>query len=258
MTLVMERSLTLAPGRGLAGDPSEVAVTDSALFDVPLASLSTLIVYAEARVGTLFLMGALAVAVWGVADYLQGQPRRDASRACSPCADPPLRTLFVIAAVSSTVPLMLGLTGCGPRFYHLDGRPFTPLLRPMSLDHGWIAVDSSVGGVHALVEIQVEVPDAQVRPLDLERVAFRFATSDRWTPGHVRAEGPFCPLQGRNGSGESRPGTQRDGSVNPVTNTVGLRCTYTVRAEFQLDRRPVPGDSVVVVYGRRVTHLAWQ
>jgi hypothetical protein len=148
--------------------------------------------------------------------------------------------------------LLLGLIGCAAQYRHLDGSRFTPVGRPVPLPEGWIVVDSTAGGIHALIELQTEALEANSGALQTGFVAFRLAPSAAWSPGRVRVEGPFC-LKNRPPRGLPQP----DDQGNRVMDVTGSQCSYVVRAEFALDRRPMRGDSVTVVYGRATTHLTW-
>jgi hypothetical protein len=146
--------------------------------------------------------------------------------------------------------ILLVLAGCTPQFQHLNGHPFEPIAAPLPIDNGWVVFDSCAGGVHALIEIQVETDGANRRPPDLEQIAFRLASGYRWSKGQVFVEGPFCPWQPR----ESRSYDE----VKQVGYRAESQCTYIVLAQFDLDRLPEPGDSVVVLHGERTFQIAWR
>jgi hypothetical protein len=161
-------------------------------------------------------------------------------RACAACA---------IGASS----LLAGETGCAPQFRHLDGSPFIPLGPPVQLADGWIVVDSCATGVHALVDLQTEALPSGGSTMRFERVAFRLVRSASWSPSEVRVDGPFCS---RNGP----PPPAQAGGTRPIVqvNRAGRPpCSFVVRAQFTLDRRPASGDSVTLVEEGRAVELVW-
>jgi hypothetical protein len=158
------------------------------------------------------------------------------------------------ACLVAAAPLVLDLPGCAPEFRHLDGSPFKSLGPLVAFDDGWVVVDSGAGGMHALVEIQVEAPDSGMASLRLGQMGFRLAPSDDWSPGRSRVEGPFCPRNGPDAPAQTQVAS---GQVNHVRYATWARCSYVVRAQFNLDRLPTPGDSVTVVYGGRAVRLRW-
>lgn len=159
-----------------------------------------------------------------------------------------------MAGFLAVIPLVAGVVGCAPQFRHLDGSPFTPLGPPVSFDGGWLVVDSGASGMHALVEMQVAAPQPDAGALGIGLVAFRLARTDDWTSGRARVEGPHCWQNGlgKPGAGALAPCDQSDlASAIP-------HCFYVVRAEFDIDRRPVAGDSLTVTGAGRTVQFAWR
>jgi len=221
-------------------------VIDLASIQVPLDTVLRLIVWADVCVAAAFLIGVIA---FGTCCGAEGVRERRRQRR--------IRTVLGSGAFSGAMLLALGLAACTPQFQHLDGTALHPIAPPLAIDKGWLVVDSSARGVQALVELQLETEDLDVHPLDLERISLRFSSSDRWQSGRVRVEGPICAWSGSGRLQEPRTGSP-DHEVNRVQYGGEQRCMYIVRAQFDLDRLPTPGDSVVVSYGQHLTHLAWR
>jgi hypothetical protein len=161
-----------------------------------------------------------------------------------------------LARLLAVIPFVPGVAGCAFQFRHLDGSPFTPLGPPVSFDGGWLVVDSGARGMHALVEMQVATPPSDAGALGLGLVAFRLARTAVWTTGRSRVEGPRCWCNGlsKPGAAAGPPHDQTDQSLAPALP----HCFYVVRAEFDLDRRPEPGDSLAIAAGGRTVQLTWR
>ena len=245
----------------------EATVIDLASIQVPANTVLRLIVWADVCVAAAFLIGVIGFAICCGAKAVRERKADKAARRCAPrlpetgVASPArvrqVRSVSGVGALPGAILLALGLTACSPRFHHLDGTSLTPIGTPLSLENGWIVFDSCTGGLHALIEIQVEVDDPRLRPLDLEQVAFRYTSSYRWRTGQVRVDGPFCPRDRSNRLVRAQAEFQAT-HANRVAYGTAPRCTYNVLAQFDLDRLPEAGDSVLALHGDRLMQVAWR
>jgi len=162
------------------------------------------------------------------------------------------RSRLGLARMFAAVAFVAGVAGCAPQFRHLDESPFTPLGPAVDFEDGWLVVDSGNEGMHALVEMQVAAPPPGAEPRGLGQVALRLGPGDRWTSGRSRVEGPWCGLNGPGARGSESPMPNERANRMPV-----LRCFYVVRAEFDLGRLPVAGDSLTVAAAGRTVRLTW-
>jgi hypothetical protein len=239
---------------------------DLASIQVPLDTVLRLIVWADVCMAAVFLVGVCVFGICCGAEAMRETKKRRGARRSVPeppsiQMEPPrvkrIRTVLGSGALSGAMLLALGLAACAPQLQHLDGSALHPIGQPQPLEDGWVAFDSCASGLHALVELQLETEDYAMQPPDLERVALRLASSDRWRPGQVRVEGPFCTWSESGRAQEPRMVRLED-QVNRVGYGSEQRCLYVVRAQFDLERLPGPGDSVVVVHGLHLMHLAWR
>ena len=155
-------------------------------------------------------------------------------------------------AEALVVMLAAGLSACGPlKLSHFDGRPFA-LHRPIQmLSDGWLAVDSCARGRHALLEIEVDTIDVKARG-NRQQFALWIGTEQVGRVREVVVDGPVCRHIGREGVSEMHQ------TSDPARFWVAERCVYIVRAEFDLDRLPAPGDTVFVSDGRRILRTVWR
>ncbi len=240
---------------------------DLASIQVPLDTVLRLIVWADVCVAAAFLVAVIVLGICCGAESMRERRKHRASRRCTP--EPPvseatsplrvrrIRTVLGSGALCGTILLALCLTACAPQLQHLDGSALHPIGQLQAIENGWVAFDSCASGIHALVEIQLETGSNRSQLPDLEKIALRLASSDRWRPGRVHVEGPFCTW-----SGPARVQEPQVAHLDDQVNRLGYGsvqvCTYVVQAQFNLDRLPTPRDSVVVVHGQRLMHLAWR
>jgi len=266
MTLGAGPSARLVPVNRFALELSEATVIDLASIQVPLDTVLQLIVWADVCVAAAFVIGVFAFGICCGAEDMRERKQRRASR--PPVPEPPsiekefarvkrIRTVLGSGALSGAMVLALGLTACAPKFQHLDGTALHPIAPPQALDNGWVVIDSCASGIHALVERQIEAEVRYVQPPDLERIALRWSSSDRWRTGQVHVEGPFCTWSGPVRLQDPRM-VQVDHQVNRLSYGGEQPCMYVVQVQFDLDRLPTPGDSVVVVHGQHLMQLAWR
>lgn len=240
---------------------------DLASIQVPLDTVLRLIVWADVCVAAAFLVAVIVLGICCGAEGVRERRKHRASRRCAP--EPPeseapsplrvrrIRTVLGSGALSGTILLALCLTACAPQLQHLDGSALHPIGQLQALDNGWVVIDSCASGIHALVEMQIEAAVRHVQPPDLERMALRWSSSDRWHRGQVHVEGPFCTWDGPARVQEPQM-VQLDNQVNRLGYGSVQVCSYVVQAQFDLDRLPALGDSVTVAYGQRLTYLAWR
>ena len=150
------------------------------------------------------------------------------------------------------VMLAAGLSACGPpKLFHFDGRPFA-LHQPIEmLSDGWLAVDSCAGGRHALLQIEIDTIDVKA-PGNLQQVVLWIGTEQEGWVREVVVDGPVC----RHIGPERVSGMHE--TWDPARFWIEERCVYVVRAEFDLDRLPAPGDTVFVSDGRRILRTVWR
>jgi len=240
---------------------------DLASIQVPPDTVLQLIVWADVCVAAAFLVAVIVLGICCGAESMRERRKHRASRRCAPEspeseATSPLRvrrirTVLGSGALSGTILLALCLPACAPQLQPLDGSALHPIGQLQAIENGWVAFDSCASGIHAQVEMRVEAAVRHVQPPDLERIALRWSSSDRWRTGQVRVEGPFCNWQGPVRAQEHRT-VQMDDRLDIVDYGADQRCLYVVRAQFDLDRLPALGDSVTVAYGQHLTYLAWR
>jgi hypothetical protein len=150
------------------------------------------------------------------------------------------------------VMLAAGLSACGPpKLFHFDGRPFA-LRRPIEmLSDGWLAVDSCARGRHALLEIEIDTIDVKA-PGSRQQFALWIGTEQVGWVREVVVDGPVCLHIG------PERVSRMDETWDKDRVLVEERCVYVVRAEFDLDRLPAPGDTVFVSDGRRILRTLWR
>ncbi len=164
---------------------------------------------------------------------------------------------FTPLKMFAVVLLPVVLAACAPRFVHLDGQPFTPIAPALSLGNGWLAIDSCELGPHAVVEIQLETTEPRLRVPEMETLALRVGTRRGWQAGRVRVEEPLCwkRARERRWEGDADRSPVRRESVSSMKEP---HCLNVVHAQFDLDRLPVPGDSIAVLHGKRFVHVVWK
>ncbi len=150
------------------------------------------------------------------------------------------------------VMLAAGLSACGPpKLFDFDGQPFA-LHQPIEmLSDGWLAVDSCARGRHALLEIEVDTIDVKALG-NRQPFALWIGTEQVGWVHEVVVDGPVCRHIG------PKRGSEMYQTSDPARFWVAERCVYIVRAEYDLDRLPAPGDIVFVSDGRRILRTVWR
>ncbi len=153
------------------------------------------------------------------------------------------------------VPIVLLAAACGPPvIYDTDGRPVAEPAFMASVDGGWLAVDSSDGGVRAVLEVRVPVPEGDV-------VGLGQMDLQLWTgSGH-----PVSPVKLNQGSLQCRPsvldrvgcqGKYGDLQACPREEQANAQsCYYLLCAEFALHELPRESDPVVLSLGGALSIL---
>jgi hypothetical protein len=153
------------------------------------------------------------------------------------------------------VPIVLLAAACGPPvIYDTDGRPVAEPAFMASVDGGWLAVDSSDGGVRAILEVRVPVPEGDVVGLDQTDLHL-------WTGSGY----PVSPVRLNQGSLQCRPsvldrvecqGKYGDPQACPREGQADAQeCYYLLCAEFSLLKLPSVYDPVVLSLGGSLTIL---
>ena len=147
------------------------------------------------------------------------------------------------------------LAGCGaPVLHHMDGRDLGPDFRIAAIERGWIAVDSCSGGLHAVVELEVDSLNMDRVPQTLTGIG---RTLRAWgpEPQQVSITGPYCaatPAGERMAMGGLGPGS--GGAARPSYCTP----TYVVHAQYLLRSLPRDDRQVVLHHlGRRIA-VTWE
>lgn len=147
----------------------------------------------------------------------------------------------------------ISLSACAPtQMTHLDNQPFEPLYKVALDQTAWLAVDSCAGGVHAIVELQLEIESdpstslLPMTPIGPIPVSLVYDGGRVAAPRMGMVEGPICmPSYG------VKYGDERSRYVNPTTT-----CTYYYRVQFDLTHVPARSEDMYLRYGGRSLRLA--
>jgi hypothetical protein len=161
--------------------------------------------------------------------------------------------------ISPAVVAALAVTACGaPTLSHFGGYPFEPVGEFVQLDRGWIAVDSCAGGVHALVELDLEASSTGRMPRSALDLALWPRSGRLSLPTHLVLEGPFCwPGEDQPLALESRHVSADEAGYRPGQDPE-CKYFYVVRAEFSLPRMPPQGEYFSLALGQQRIALRWE
>lgn len=155
--------------------------------------------------------------------------------------------------IASIVGAALSLSACAPvQMTHLDNQPFEPLFKVALDQTAWLAVDSCDEGVHAIVELQLEMepdPSTSVQPMSPIGPILVSLVYDKGRVAPLRmgmVEGPFCLP-----SSQVNYGMERSGYLSQTPT-----CTYYYRVQFDLTHVPDRSEDIYLRYGGRSVRFA--
>lgn len=159
-----------------------------------------------------------------------------------------MRTARVTAAVLAALTLACGASA----LRHVNGRDLAPALRFAAIERGWIAIDSCPGGIHAVVELEVDSVALRDVPSTLAGFGRALGARSDLAPA-MTVEGPWCRYA-RVPRATRSPERERP----PVTE--GRICTavYVVRAQYALGRFPAAGERLTLIQRDRPMVVRWE
>ena len=158
-------------------------------------------------------------------------------------------------ALRSRAPLSLalatvGMMSCGsPKSVEEDTGPIEGKELTI-VRHGWASVDTVALGIRAVLEIELESGDAEIRTSDLGLMALRFDSATPVTAARMWLGEPMCkkiPAQKHR-----CPRSDEKSKCGPEHSQAEAICRYTLRAQFLLDELPSASDLAVLLIGGNI------
>ena len=115
-----------------------------------------------------------------------------------------------------------------------------------------MAVDVCSKGVHAIVEIEQEIPQGRRAPPHINPISLLFQSRGSERRTSLDVSGPVCRAAGF----LMRPSDRRR-VEEAMAGAPAERCFYFIHAEFELSRLPARGDTLTVLYGSQRIRLPW-
>ncbi len=89
--------------------------------------------------------------------------------------------------------LAVALAACAaPALVDVDGQRLERPLLVAGVHNGWVAVDSSAGGVRAVLELRAETRPPETPPWEEDGLTLQFAGYPAIAPARLRCEEPRC------------------------------------------------------------------
>lgn len=165
--------------------------------------------------------------------------------------------LTLRSMASPLVAMLVLASACGPPVVHdTAGRPVTdPALLAAVGEDGWLAIDSTEGGIRAVLELRLETMRPPARPLALHTPKLHCTAEGTHFPVRIRREPPVCWTPPP-GAGTCRTGA--DGAAVCRSGDEDARvCLHVIRAEFHFRHLPALDDRVYFTLGRESTPARW-